>query len=141
MGVDLARAERVDEQRRGLREGGVTEERPVQQAARSGPVGEEHGDRVGAEQFGRQRRDELRTAALVVDPGQDPDRFEQTFDAGLGLRPAGLRERERLADEHQHRHREHERRHQDRVELESVGDDQRDRRDRRDRGSRYPVVA
>ena len=54
VGIELTCVERVDEERRRLRERGVAEERTVEEAAGSRPIGEQDRDRVGAEQLGRQ---------------------------------------------------------------------------------------
>ncbi len=112
---------------------GCPKEGPVQQAVRTGTIGDEHGDRVGIEKLGRQRRDELRAPALIVDPGEDADRFEQSFDARLGPRPPRVGQREGLADEDEHQEREQERRVQPAIEAEPVRDHERQSCDRRKR--------
>ncbi len=104
----------------------MAEECSVQEAAGAGRVREQDCDGVGAEQLGRERGDELRAPALVVDTGQDADRVEQAPDPGFGLGATRRRQRECLADEHEHRQREHQRRVEPHVEREPVGDDKRE---------------
>ena len=84
----------------------MPEERAVQEASGPGTVGDEHRDRVGAEQLGRERGDEVGAGALVVDAREGPHRVAAAVRRALRPRPPQLHERECLTDQDEHRERE-----------------------------------
>ena len=101
-GDDEARgvvAVRVDEQRRSIGERGMAEVRAVQIAPAVGAIGEQ--DRYGlrAKELGRERREQLRTGALVVDSRQDAHRVQQAFHPMLGASPAEVGASNGVADD------------------------------------------